>query len=358
MNTGKAILETFYRAAGQFVPTEQLAELLRMSAENIVAEVAQLERLGYTIESHPHFGYRLLGTPDRLTADDIKARLGAVGFVGAASPPRLTWGKTPGRGGDAAPTTRQTGNHVIGSEILVFEQTSSTNDVIARMAKSQRGEGIVVFAESQTKGRGRHGRAWASPRGKGLWFSVLLRPELPLSASPRITVAASVAVARALRRICGVDARIKWPNDVTVNGKKLAGVLTELQGEGDEIVAAILGIGIDVNCAAVDFPPEVAEIATSLQVETGRAHDRPALTTAVLQALDECYAAAQTDFDSIIAEWAQLCTTLGKQLVVTIGARRIEGHAQALDADGALLIRKDNGQIERILGGDLVVERA
>ena len=325
MTAGTAILEAFYQAAGQFMSLAELARLLNAPATNVTAEIAELQNLGYRIETHPHLGYRLLGSPDRLTADDIRARL----------------------------HTR-----VVGSEILVFEQTASTNDVVAHMARSQAREGLVVFAESQTKGRGRHGRAWASPRGKGLWFSILLRPKLRSAAAPRLTVAASVAVAHAIRRTTGLDARIKWPNDVTVSGKKTAGILTELHAEGDEVLAAILGIGIDVNCEAEDFPANVAKVATSLQLETGKQEDRAALAAETLQLLDEYYAAAQTNFDAVVAEWARLSTTLGKQIVVMMGTRRIEGHAQALDADGALLLRRDNGQVERILGADVTVERA
>ena len=325
MNTGTAILEAFYQAAGQFVRADDLRRQLKLSATAVASEIGELEKLGYTIESHPHLGYRLLGTPDRLTADDIKARL-----------------KTK----------------LIGSEILVFEETASTNDVVEHLAKSGAREGLVVFAESQTRGRGRRGRAWASPCGKGLWFSVLLRPELPPTAAGRITVAASVAAARAIRQSCGVDARIKWPNDVTVNGRKLAGILTELRAEADEILLAILGIGIDVNCKQEDFAGELAGIATSLELETGAAQDRVALAAHVLTALDEYYRAGLTNFETIADEWAKLCTTLGRQIVVTMGQRRIEGYAQALDSDGALLVRRDSGQVERILGGDLVVERA
>ena len=340
MTTGTAILEAFYRAGGQFVPLAELERVLKRPTTGVTAEIAELQRLGYRIEVHPHLGYQLVVMPDRLIADDIKARLESLGMK---LKPR-----------------------VIGAEILVFEQTSSTNDVVARMAEitgrdacaTTTQEGLVVFAESQTKGRGRRGRAWASPRGKGLWFSVLLRPNLPISSAPRITVAASVAVARAIRKACKLDARIKWPNDVTVNGRKVAGILTELSAEGDEILSAILGIGIDVNCRREDFPSEVAAIATSVELEAGRAFNRPALAAEILRVLDDAYLTAQTDFDSIIAEWARLCTTLGKQIVVTMGKRRIEGHAQALDGDGALLLRKDNGQTERILGGDVTVERA
>jgi BirA family biotin operon repressor/biotin-[acetyl-CoA-carboxylase] ligase len=326
MKAGAAILEVFHRAAGQFVGADELQRSVAGARpiRRLQEELAELQQLGYNIESHPHFGYRLLGTPDRLTADEIKAEL-----------------KT----------------NLIGSEILVFEETASTNDVVEQLAKAGAGEGLVVFAESQSKGRGRHGRVWASPRGKGLWFSVLLRPKLPPAATSRITVAASVAVTRAIRQSCGVDARIKWPNDVIVKGKKLAGILVETGTPVARNDYLVLGIGIDVNCAVEDFSPEVAKIATSLRIETGRPHDRAALATAVLQALDKCYAAAQEDFDATIEAWAQLSTTLGKQIVVTMGTRRIEGHAQALDSDGALLLRKDSGQIERILGGDVAVER-
>ncbi len=324
MKAGTAILEAFYQAAGQFVPAAELARLLKSASANVTAQISELEELGYVIESHPHLGYRLVKSPDRLIADDIKARL-----------------KT----------------RVIGSEVIVFDQTASTNDVIEHMARSQDREGLVVFAESQTRGRGRHGRAWASPRGKGLWFSVLLRPKLAPAAVTRITVAASVAVAGAVRKITGLDARIKWPNDVTVRGKKLAGILTELRAEADEILYAILGIGIDVNCRREDFPPEIVDAATSLQIETGEAQDRTEFAVQVLNALDDCYRETLTNFDAVIEEWAKLSTTLGKQLVVTMGARRTEGEAQALDGDGALLLRKDDGRVERILGGDVVVER-
>lgn len=325
MKAGTAILEAFYQAAGQFVRADDFGRQLKLPASAVMAEIAALEKLGYAIESHPHLGYRLISTPDRLTADDIKARL---------------------------KTAR------IGSEILVFEETASTNDVVEHLAKSGAREGLVVFAESQTRGRGRRGRLWSSPRGKGLWFSVLLRPTLPPSAASRITVAASVAVARAIRQNCGVDARIKWPNDVMVNGKKLAGILTELRAEADEILLAILGIGIDVNCQREDFPGDVANIATSLELETGNAQDRVALAVQVLTALDECYHAALTNFETVADEWAKICTTLGRQITVTMGQRRIEGFAQALDGDGALLLRRDSGQVERILGGDVIVERA
>ena len=294
MSATQEILTALHRSNGEFVQ-------LKLPAR----ELAELETLGYGIQTHPHFGYRLVAVPDRLMAEDLRARV-------------------------------QT--KVIGRKIVVFEETTSTNDAVERMAQSR--EGLVVFAESQTKGRGRHGRVWASPRGKGLWFSVLLRPKFPL---PRLTVAASVAVAR----VAGPEARIKWPNDVTLHGRKLAGILTETRQD-----VAILGIGLNVNCQATDFPADLRKLVTGLTCM-----DRPGLAARLLTELDGLYAQAADNFPAIIAEWARLCTTLGKQIAVRMGARHIEGHAQALDEDGALLIRRDSGQIERVLGADLVLER-
>ena len=307
MTGGRAILEAFYRANGQFIARAQVP----------APELVALEQLGYQFEAHPHHGYRLLGVPDRLTADDLQAR---------------------GR------------SRIVGREIIVFEETGSTNDVVADLAGHGAKEGLVVFAESQTKGRGRQGRVWLSARGKGLWFSVLLRPSWPVAAMPRLTVAASVAVARVLRQQTGLDARIKWPNDVTIRGRKVAGILTELHG-----AAAVVGIGVDVNCQATDLPAGVP--VTSLALATGQPQDRLALAAALLGALDELYALAAQDFDAVVAQWAAWSTTLGKQLVVQRGQQRLEGHAAALDSDGALLLRKDNGQTDRLTGAEVMVER-
>ena len=295
MSATQEILTALHRSSGEFV-----------QLKSPVSALTELQTLGYEVESHPHLGYRLVTVPDRLMAEDLQARL-------------------------------QT--KVIGREIVVFEETTSTNDVIERMARSR--EGLVVFAESQTKGRGRHGRAWASARGKGLWFSVLLRPKFPL---PRLTIAASVAVAR----VAGAAAKIKWPNDVTLGDRKLAGILTENR-EG----VAILGIGMNVNCRMEDFPSELREIATALHVA-----DRPGLAAQLLTELDRVYALAADEFPALSAEWARRCTTLGKQIAVRMGDRRVEGHAQALDEDGALLLRRDSGQIEHVWGADLILERA
>src|SRR5262249_38066833 len=152
----------------------------------------------------------------------------------------------------------------------VFTQTTSTNDVIEKLARDGVKEGVVVFAESQTRGRGRLGRAWLSPAGKGLWFSLLLRPALPSQKATQLTVAAATALRRAIASETGLIVQIKWPNDLLVAGKKVAGILTELNAELDQIRYAILGLGVDVNLDALDFPPGLQPNATSIKAELGR----------------------------------------------------------------------------------------
>src|SRR5271169_1459275 len=196
----------------------ELAEQLRISRAAVWARIEELRRVGFDIEAGPHFGYRLVGEPDALLADDLLARLGKT--------------------------------KVIGRDIQVFEQTTSTNDVIEKLARDGVKEGVVVFAESQTKGRGRLGRAWMSPARKGLWFSVLLRPDLRPQETTRLTVASAAALRRAIQSETGLDPEIKWPNDILIRGRKVAGILTELSAETDKVKYVILGLGVGVNMAA------------------------------------------------------------------------------------------------------------
>src|SRR5436190_2112670 len=250
---------TALRACGENgVSGSDLSEKLGISRAAIWARIEEMRSLGYEIEASPHSAYQLKSVPDVLHADDIMSRLGHV--------------------------------KVVGRDVRVFKETTSTNDVIEKLARDGAKEGVAVFAETQTKGRGRLGRQWLSPAKKGLWFSVLLRPDLRPQAATQLMVAASTALARAIREEIGLPAEIKWPNDILVRGKKVAGILTELSAELDHIKYLILGIGVDVNLAAADFPPEVRKIATSLKIETGQSINRAQLAAAILHELDTDYA--------------------------------------------------------------------
>lgn len=324
MTLDAAILNSL--RAATWASGAELSARLGVTRAAIWARIEELRSLGYQIEASPHSGYRLLGCPDRLHADDLISRLGVV--------------------------------RVIGRDIRVFQETTSTSDVLEKLARDGVREGMVVFAESQTRGRGRLGRAWISPPGKGLWFSVLLRPTLRPQAATRLTVAAAVALSRAIRRELPLRPEIKWPNDLMIHGRKIAGVLTELTGELDSIHYVSLGIGVNVNLERDDLAPAVRDVATSLKLALGRPVDRPALAAAILHELDETYAATRNDDFAVLAdEWSAQCTTLGRHISVHTGQRRIVGRAESLDDEGALLLRTDSGHLERIIGGDVSVEK-
>jgi len=314
------------RAHPDGVSGAQLAEQLGISRAAIWARIEELRRLDYDIEAGPHFGYRLVSSPDALHADDLLARLGKT--------------------------------KVIGRDIQVFEQTTSTNDVVEKLARDGVQEGVVVFAESQTKGRGRLGRKWISPERKGLWFSVLLRPDLRPQEATQLTVASATALRRAIAAETGLKPEIKWPNDILIGGKKVAGILTELSAELDRVRHIILGIGVDVNLDAGELPVELRKLATSLKLESGGMISRAELAVAILQALDEDYARIGAGkFAAVADEWEAHCATIGKNVTVRVGDRQIRGRAESLDDDGALLVRSEHGHLERVIGGDVTLEK-
>jgi BirA family transcriptional regulator, biotin operon repressor / biotin---[acetyl-CoA-carboxylase] ligase len=307
----------------------ELAEQLGISRAAVWSRIEELRKVGFDIEAGPHSGYRIVGEPDALLADDLLARL-----AGTLAPPR-----------------------VIGRDIRVFEETTSTNDVIEKLARDGVKEGVVVFAESQTKGRGRLGRKWISPERKGLWFSVLLRPDLRPQETTQLTVASATALRRAIQSETGLKPEIKWPNDLLIGGRKVAGILTELSAELDRVKHVILGIGVDVNLSAAELPTELKKTATSLKIESGRTISRAALAAAALRELDANYARiCAGKFTEVADEWEQNCTTIGKDVTVQIGDRKIRGRAESLDDAGALLLRTEHGRLEAITGGDVTLE--
>jgi BirA family biotin operon repressor/biotin-[acetyl-CoA-carboxylase] ligase len=318
---------TALRAAGDgAVSGADLSQRLRVSRAAIWARIEDLRSLGYDIEASPHRGYRLLGAPDVLHADDLLSRLGKT--------------------------------KVIGRDIRVFEETTSTNDVIEKLARDGVKEGVVVFAESQTRGRGRLGRKWTSPAKRGLWFSILLRPDLRPQDATRLTVASATALRRAIAAQTGLKPEIKWPNDILIHGKKVAGILTELSGELDHVKYVVLGIGIDVNLSQGDFPADLRKVATSLKAELGKPVSRPELAVAILLELDHDYARiAAGQFAVVADEWEEHGTTIGHEVIIRTGDRRIRGRAESLDEDGALLLRTEHGHLERIIGGDVTLEK-
>ncbi|HEX4084813.1 MAG TPA: biotin--[acetyl-CoA-carboxylase] ligase [Chthoniobacteraceae bacterium] len=306
MTPDTAILRRLREA--EYVPAAELGPDAANSVEGLIAA-------GYGIEHHPYRGYRLVSAPDRLIADDILSRL-----------PERRWIR----------------------DVLVFEKTGSTNDVINGLARDGAAAGIVAFAEEQTAGRGRLGRRWQSNPRLGLWFSLLLRPEMPLAEWPRLTLWIAYAVARGIRACTGLETMVKWPNDIYASGRKLAGILVE----SSPAEYATAGIGLNVNHPA--FPPPLDATATSIRIETGAAVNRNALAAAILGALDGTHGLVSGGFNEVIA-WAEEADCLrGRWVAAVTGSATIEGRAEGLDpADGALLIRNAAGEVARVVSGEV-----
>jgi BirA family biotin operon repressor/biotin-[acetyl-CoA-carboxylase] ligase len=325
MNRDSEILTALRRAGDRPVSSADLADRLGMTRTALNHRIQELRGLGYEIDSNPHAGFRLRRSPDALHADDLVARLGRT--------------------------------QVVGRDIRVFEKTTSTNDIVEKLARDGVKEGVAVFAESQTRGRGRLGRRWVSPRGKGLWFSVLLRPAIAPELVTRLTIASATALSRAIRSQTELRPEIKWPNDLLVGRRKVAGILTELSAELDRVRYVILGIGVDVNLTKTDFAPELREIATSLRLESGHNIDRAELAATILREFDRDYARVTgSGFEAVADEWEAQCTTLGQNVTIRVGDRAVRGRAESIDSSGALLLRTGHGHLERICGGDVTLE--
>jgi BirA family transcriptional regulator, biotin operon repressor / biotin---[acetyl-CoA-carboxylase] ligase len=320
------LLHLLQQSAGQFVSGEELSEKLGITRTAVWKQINQLKRQGYTFEAVPRKGYRLLSKPERIVKEELQSRL-----------------KT----------------HTLGRELIVFEKLESTQNIAQTEAQQGAAEGTLIIAEEQTLGRGRQGRSWHSPPGKGIWMSLLLRPQIPLQFTPQLTLLVSVAVCRAIRRMAEVEAVIKWPNDIFVGGKKVCGILLESNAEDERLLYVIAGIGISVNMEKQDYPELLREKATSLRIESGRQISREQLIVEVLAELETLYELYhEQGFGTIRSLWEALAMSLGQKVRATYGAgQQLEGIAEALDESGALLVRKSDGSITKIYSGDVEPSR-
>jgi BirA family biotin operon repressor/biotin-[acetyl-CoA-carboxylase] ligase len=319
LDQGLETLLQVLRGAAEAISGEKLAARLGLSRAAVWKRVQRLKARGYVIEASPRRGYLLLGVPDKLLPAEVLQGLQARSLAGPV-------------------------HH--------FDTLNSTNDLAKELAARGAPEGTLVVAEAQTGGRGRLGRQWNSPPGLGLYASLVLRPPLPPLELPRITLTTAVAVVRALRRVAGVSPGIKWPNDVLLHGKKLAGILTEMETESDCIRHVVVGLGLNVNNP--EFPPELAATATSLTLATGGRFSRVKLLQAWLEEFDALYDRfLNQGFPEILAEWKVWAVTLGQEVTVRQGPREISGQALDVAPDGALLLRTARGEIIRVTSGEI-----
>ena len=318
----EAILNLFRQSPEGYLSGERLSEGLGVSRTAVWKQIQQLRQLGYRIEALPSRGYRLCATPDLPLAEELRMGL----------------------------TTR-----TIGREIRYLAVTDSTNRQAYALGEAGADEGLVVIAEEQSAGRGRLGRHWVSPPGVNLYLSVVLRPPLPPHAAPQLTFLSALAVSRTIAAVTGLAPTHKWPNDVLLDGAKVAGLLNEMSAESDRIRFVVLGIGVNLNMTADQFPAELRAPATSLLIATGRPVARAQFARTLLAQLDALYAEFLLRGPApILAAWEAHCDLVGKPVSIEgQGTEARCGVVAGIDRDGALLLTLADGTVERILAGDV-----
>ena len=301
-----------------FVSGETLAEKLKVSRAAIWKQIESLRRLGYEVESIRNKGYRLISKPDVPYSMEI---------------------------------VRNLDTKVIGRKLYYFKKLPSTNLFARELIDQKVSNGSVVVADVQTHGRGRKDRTWFSPTG-GLWFSVIVYPDIPPRKSMMLTMAASLGVVDAIKTITGIVPRIKWPNDVLIKGRKVCGILTEIDAEIDRINFAIVGIGLNVNNT---LPTDFGKYATTLRQECGSKVSRVQLLRSILKSFDEQYEKlARGKYDDIRKNWLSFSQIIGKHVRVHEGSISLEGIVDDVDEDGSLILKNDSGT-HRVLSGDVEV---
>ncbi len=252
--------------------------------------------------------------------------------------------------------------------VIFKEEVVSTNDLAMELLGSDEQSGIVIIADSQTSGRGRPGRTWHSPRGKNIYMSLALRPHLGLRDAPILTVLTGVAVCKGIKERTGINVYLKWPNDLILQKKKLGGILIETRVERERIIAAVIGIGININIDQKEFPENIKDIATSIFAETGLNYDREEIAISVLRAFDMLFRDNLTIDENIneadinhsasmklIQKWKDLDITLGKRVSVITSNETIVGKAVDIDEMCRLKIVTDEGNDKRIHSGDVTL---
>ena len=318
------ILALLRAAPGGYRSGEEMSRALGVSRAAVWKAVEALRRGGYGIDSAPRLGYRLSAAPDDLRAGEIAAALSGCR---------------------------------VGREVVCLDTVDSTNSEVKRRAAGGAPEGLAVLADGQTGGRGRRGNAFQSLKGKGLYCSVLLRPQVPPEELGQLTAWTAVAVCRAIRDCCGAECGIKWTNDLILEGRKVCGILTELELEAESAaaLAVVVGVGINVSQTEADFGPALSPMAVSLAQVLGRPVRRAELAVCLLRALDEMAAAFPAGKAGYLAEYRRRCLTTGREVALVRGAARERAFAEAVDDGFALVCRLPDGRRQTVTAGEVSV---
>lgn len=318
------VLALLNAAAGEYCSGEEMSKVLGISRAAVWKAVEVLRNEGCVISSLPRKGYRLDELPDGVRPEVLAQALSGC---------RL------------------------GREIVCLDTTDSTNSEVKRRAAAGAKEGLVVTAEEQAGGRGRRGRNFQSLRGQGLYLSALLRPALPPATAVELTAYTAVAVCDGIEVCCGVRPQIKWTNDIVLGGKKLCGILTEMEIEGESgaLNFVVVGIGVNVKQTPSDFGPELSSIAISLESYLGRTVYRGALVEHILRSLDEMYKDFPEKKELWLARYRSDCVTVGREVVILRDNKEKSAYAEGIDHNFNLMVRFPDGRHENITAGEVSV---
>ncbi|WP_458412716.1 biotin--[acetyl-CoA-carboxylase] ligase [Schinkia sp. CFF1] len=319
----KELLKLFSEYEGEFLSGQLISEKLGCSRTAVWKHIEDLRKDGFEMEAVQRKGYRILKQPDRISGNEIQLGL-------------------------------QT--KYLGRDVHYEESVTSTQKVAHKLAYEGVPEGTVVVAEEQVTGKGRLDRTWFSPKYAGIWFSLILRPTIPPQQAPQLTLLAAVGVVRGIEAATGIHCEIKWPNDILINGKKVVGILTELQAEPDRINAVIIGIGINVNQQAESFQETIKDTATSLSIECGEKLNRAKILQAILKEIEDLYLDyLENGFGVVKYLWESYAVSIGKQITARTLTNTIVGKALGITNEGVLLLEDESKMIHRIYSADIEI---
>lgn len=318
----KSKILNILRIKGDYVSGQELCEYFGVTRTAIWKGIRQLREEGYQIDAVKNKGYRLLESPDLITDVELGSRMDT------------NWA---------------------GGKLVYLDEVDSTNNYARKLAEDGVQHGTLVVADYQNGGKGRRGRTWVMPHGKAIAMSLIVRPDIRPEKASMMTLVTGMAVAEAIKKVTGLDTKIKWPNDIVINGKKISGILTEMSAEMDGINYVVIGIGINANFT--EFPEELRETATSLQQQLGYPVDRGAIicmTMKIFEIYYERFMETQS-MKGLAEEYQQMLVNLDRQVRVLEPGNEYSGVARGIDETGQLLVEKENGETVAVYAGEVSV---
>ena len=305
-----------------YISGQQLCEHFHVSRTAVWKVIEQLKKEGYQIEAVRNKGYRLIDSPDVMSRAEIESLM------------NTTWA---------------------GKKVVYYDETDSTNNQAKAYGEKGEAHGTLFVADMQAAGKGRRGRVWVSPAGSSIYMTILLHPDVLPTKAPQLTLVMAMAVAEGIRKVTGLETKIKWPNDIIVNGRKVCGILTEMSTEIDYINYVVIGDGINVNQET--FPEDIRDTATSLKIETGSSVRRSVLIATIMECFEQFYEVFMTteDLSGLQERYNAMLVNLGREVRVLEPGNEYEAHALGINRTGELIVRTVDGQEKEIYAGEVSV---